>query len=74
MDSTYGSYEYKQTLSLHYSIEKILQTRNTTGVDADGKEVLDEAFKVPDQIITPGMTEEQKVKAIHDYLTGKNYN
>ena len=68
MDSTYGSYEYKQTLSLHYSIEKILQTRNTTGVDADGKEVLDEAFKVLDQIITPGMTEEQKVKAIHDYL------
>lgn len=63
-----GNYEYKQVVNLHYSISKILQTHNTAGVDADGKEVLDEAFRVLDQIIMPEMTEQQKVKAIHDYL------
>lgn len=30
--------------------------------------MFDEAFEITDKIIIPGMTEEEKVKAIHDYL------
>lgn len=63
-----GSYEYKKKVSLRYSIENILKTHNAEGVAADQKEVLDAVFQILDQIISDNMTEEQKVKAIHDYL------
>lgn len=63
-----GNYEYTQKVGMHYSIKKILQTQNTNGLNADCKEVLDTMFQILNQIITPDMTDEQKVKAIHDYL------
>ena len=63
-----GSYEYKKKVTLRYSIANILKTHNAEGMGTDQKEVLDTVFQILDQIITNNMTDEQKVKAIHDYL------
>lgn len=46
----------------------VLTKRDATGYDADCKAVFDKAFEIAENVITPGMTEEEKVKAIHDYL------
>lgn len=63
-----GSYEYKKKVSFHYEMKDILRLRNSEGVKSDCKEVLDAVFRILDKIITPNMTDEEKVKAIHDYL------
>ncbi len=63
-----GDYEYTRSISLHYDIQTILEKQDTTGVRPECKEVLDTIFSIVNQIITPNMTDEQKVKAIHDYL------
>ena len=38
------------------------------GYTEDGKAVFDAAFAAVDQVVKDGMGEEEKVKAIHDYL------
>ena len=63
-----GDYEYTRSISLHYDILTILEKQDATGVRPECKEVLDTIFSIINQIITPNMTDEQKVKAIHDYL------
>ena len=42
--------------------------RDATGFSEEGKAVFDAAFHAVEQNISEGMSEEQKVKAIHDYL------
>jgi hypothetical protein len=63
-----GSKKYEKKFSVHYTVKNALIKRDATGFSKKSKAVFDEAFKVLDQIITDGMTDEQKVRAIHDYL------
>ena len=65
---TAGKQNYERTVYVGYSIKNALLKRNSDGYAPDNKKVLDAAFAALDQIITDGMTEEQKVRAIHDYL------
>lgn len=63
-----GKNEYKRVINVPHKIGVILKTRDTTGVDSASKEVLEKLFDIKDKIIVPGMTDEEKVKAIHDYI------
>jgi len=63
-----GRQSYEKTVSVSYSIKNALLKRDSTGYTSDNKKVLDAAFAALDQVIADGMTEEQKVRAIHDYL------
>ena len=65
---TAGKQNYEQTAYVSYSIKNALIKRDATGYAPENKKVLDAAFAALDQVITDGMTEEQKVRAIHDYL------
>lgn len=63
-----GRQSYEKTLSVSYSIKNALLKKDATGYTPENKKVLNAAFAAVDQVVTPGMSEEQKVKAIHDYL------
>jgi transglutaminase/protease-like cytokinesis protein 3 len=63
-----GSQKYEKKFSVSYTVKNALLKRDATGFTEKSKAVFDAAFKVLDQIITDGMTDEQKVGAIHDYL------
>ena len=65
---TAGNQNYERTVYVGYSIKNALIKRDATGYAPENKKVLDAAFAALDQVITDGMTEEQKVRAIHDYL------
>ena len=63
-----GDKEISREVNVSYSIKDTLVNRDATGYDAESKEVFDAAFAVVNQIITESMSDEEKVKAIHDYL------
>lgn len=64
----FGKYEISREVNISYSVKDALTKRDATGYDAECKEVFDAAFAAVSQIITEGMCDEEKVKAIHDYL------
>lgn len=63
-----GNKEISRKVNISYSVKDALIKRDATGYDAECKEVFDAAFAAVSQIITEGMRDEEKVKAIHDYL------
>lgn len=63
-----GDCKYTKSFTVSYSMKETLKRRDSTGWDAEYKEVIDAAFKAVDSVIKDGMTDEEKVKAIHDYL------
>ena len=63
-----GDTECKKELQVSYAIKDVLTKKDATGFSPECKEVFDAAFAAVDQIITEGMSDEEKVKAIHDYL------
>ena len=60
--------KYEEELQISYSVKDALIKKDATGFSKEGKQVFDKAFEIVNQIITDGMSEEEKVKAIHDYL------
>ena len=60
--------QYSQKANVTYSVKDALVKKDATGYAKDGKEVFDAAFAAVDQVVKDGMSEEEKVKAIHDYL------
>ena len=58
----------KKKINVGYSIEDVLKKRDATGYSKRTKQVFDAAFAAVDQVVRSGMSDEQKVKAIHDYL------
>ena len=63
-----GINQYSQKTDVTYSVKDALVKKDATGYAKDGKEVFDAAFAAVDQVVKDGMSEEEKVKAIHDYL------
>lgn len=63
-----GKQVYTKNISVSYSVKDALIKRDATGFSEEGKAVFDAAFHAVEQNISEGMSEEQKVKAIHDYL------
>jgi transglutaminase/protease-like cytokinesis protein 3 len=63
-----GSTKYEKKFSVSYTVKNALLKRDATGFSEKSKAVFDAAFTALNQIITDGMTDEQKVTAIHDYL------
>lgn len=50
------------------SLKTRLMYHSTAGFDGDNASVLLSVYSILDEIITEGMSDEEKVKAIHDYL------
>lgn len=48
--------------------QRYADKKDARGYAEDGKAVFDAAFAAVDQVVKDGMGEEEKVKAIHDYL------
>lgn len=63
-----GINQYSQKAVVTYSMKDALVKKDATGYANDGKEVFDAAFAAVNQVVKDGMSEEEKVKAIHDYL------
>lgn len=63
-----GINQYSQKADITYSVKDALVKKDARGYAEDGKEVFDAAFAAVDQVVKDGMSEEEKVKAIHDYL------
>ncbi|MDD6208177.1 MAG: transglutaminase domain-containing protein, partial [Clostridiales bacterium] len=63
-----GSISYKKEINVTYNVKDVLIKKDAVGYAPECKEVFDKAFSIVDQIITEGMSEDDKVKAIHDYL------
>lgn len=63
-----GINQYSQKAVVTYSVKDALVKKDATGYAKDGKEVFDAAFAAVNQVVKDGMSEEEKVKAIHDYL------
>lgn len=63
-----GKNQYTQKVGVSYSVKDALVKKDARGYAEDGKEVFDAAFAAVNQVIRDGMHEEEKVKAIHDYL------
>lgn len=59
---------YSQKTGVSYSVKDTLIKKDARGYTEDGKAVFDAAFAAVDQVVKDGMSEEEKVKAIHDYL------
>lgn len=69
-----GKNQYTQKAGVSYSVKDALINKDARGYAQDGKKVFDAAFAAVNQVIRDGMSEEEKVKAIHDYLIyGANY-
>lgn len=60
--------KYTQEFRVSYSVKEALLKKDATGYSDEGKAVFDATFAAVDQVIKDGMSEEEKVKAIHDYL------
>ncbi len=60
--------KYTKKFAVSYSVKNALLKRDATGYSKEGKEVFDAAFEAVEEEIEEGMSEEEKVKAIHDYL------
>ena len=60
--------EKEGKLTFCYTDKKIIETRDTTGCPPEKKQLWDKIFQVTDEIIKDGMTERDKVKAIHDWI------
>lgn len=63
-----GKEIYSKKISVSYSVKDTLIKKDARGYTEDGKAVFDAAFAAVDQVVNDGMGEEEKVKAIHDYL------
>lgn len=63
-----GINQYSQKVDVTYSVKDALVKKDARGYAEDGKEVFDAAFAAVNQVVRDGMSEEEKVKAIHDYL------
>ena len=63
-----GINQYSQKAVVTYSVKDALVKKDASGYANDGKEVFDAAFAAVNQVVKDGMSEEEKVKAIHDYL------
>lgn len=63
-----GINQYSQKGDITYSVKDALVKKDARGYAEDGKEVFDAAFAAVNQVVRDGMSEEEKVKAIHDYL------
>ncbi|MCI6790564.1 MAG: hypothetical protein MR589_05770 [Lachnobacterium sp.] len=59
---------YDKEFYVSYSVKEALLKKDATGYSEEGKEVFDAAFAAVNQVIRDGMSEDEKVKAIHDYL------
>ena len=60
--------KYEKEFCVKYSIRDTLLRKDATGYSEDCKAVFEAAFAIVNEYITPDMSDEQKVKAIHDYL------
>lgn len=63
-----GKKKYNREFQVSYSVKDALIKKDATGYSQEGKAVFDAAFEAVEQNVKPDMSEEQKVKAIHDYL------
>lgn len=63
-----GKQKYTTKFNVTYAIKDVFINRDATGYSKENKRVFNAAFAAVDQVILDGMSEEQKVKAIHDYL------
>ncbi len=63
-----GRISHEKDIAITYDIPKMMELHDATGYPEDKKEVLDHVFSAVESIITDGMTDREKVKAIHDYL------
>ena len=63
-----GKEIYSKKIGVSYSVKDTLIKKDARGYAEDGKAVFDAAFAAVDQVLKDGMGEEEKVKAIHDYL------
>lgn len=63
-----GKQKYEKKVNVGYSIKDVVEKRDATGYSQKTKTVFDAAFAAVEQVIHDGMSDEQKVKAIHDYL------
>lgn len=60
---------FTNNFSVSYNVKNALKKRNAIGFADEDKQIFDQVFKILDEIIDEDMTDKQKVKAIHDYLT-----
>lgn len=58
--------EYEQ--KLYGSVRQVLERNSVDGFSGEAQAVLEKMYDALDEIITPGMTDQDKVRAIHDYL------
>lgn len=58
--------EYEQ--QVYGSVRQVLERRSVDGFSGEAQTVLEKVYDTLDEIITPGMTDQDKVRAIHDYL------
>lgn len=63
-----GSEIVKKDFTVSYSVEDTLTKMDATGWPEDCKSVFDAAFDADKQIVTDGMSDREKIRAIHDYL------
>lgn len=59
---------YKEEIEEPFDVCKLLREHSTDGFYGDAQAVLQEMYRVLDEIITPDMLDADKVRAIHDYL------
>lgn len=53
---------------MYGSVRQVLERRSVDGFSGEAQTVLEKVYDTLDEIITPGMTDQDKVRAIHDYL------
>lgn len=63
-----GNVKYKKMINVSYSVKNALIKRDATGFSTEAKAVFDAAFSAVEQVVRDGMSDSEKVKAIHDYL------
>ena len=62
------SKEEAYVTSVRGKVSELLQKHSTEGFDGDAERVLNRMYDILDEIITDDMLDENKVRAIHDYL------
>lgn len=65
------SIAYCKITVIRYNPVRAVQNKNTTGYSGTDLEVITKASEVIEKYIEPGMTDEQKIKAIQNYLVEK---
>ena len=63
-----GMEPYSRNFSVSYSVEDTLTHADAAGWPEKYKSVFDAAFAAESSVVNAGMSEREKVKAIHDYL------